>query len=178
MKNMRFLVLASLVLVATFLRLAPLPANFSPIAAIALFAGAILAQPRWLALVIPLISLAISDLLLGYVAQPFVYASYALIALLGYGLVKQNSEETPVWSSIGLSALAASAVFFLVSNFGVWVEGNLYSRTGEGLVACYLAAVPFFWNTMVGDLVFTFGIFATWAVLVKSAPSLRVVRGR
>jgi hypothetical protein len=179
MKNTRYFVLAALILVATLLRLAPLPANFSPIAAIALFAGAMFAKNRWVGLTVPLVALVLSDLVIGFHAtQPFVYGSYALIALLGRGLINNKDGERPVWSAVGVSSLAASAVFFLVSNFGVWVEGILYPRTGSGLVACYLAAVPFFWNTLVSDLAFTFGLFGAWAFAVKALPQLRVVSGR
>ncbi len=183
MKNIRYFALAALILGAIGLRLAPLPPNFSPITAVALFAGAMFIQNRWIGMIVALVSLVISDIFIGFHAtQPFVYASYALIALLGRGLLNneqgERSQERFQWSAVGLSSLAASAVFFLVSNFGVWVEGALYSRTGSGLVACYVAAVPFFWNTLVSDLVFTFSLFGAWALVVKTVPQLRVVSGR
>ena len=183
MKNTRYFVLAALVVVATLLRLAPLPANFSPIAAIALFAGAMFVKHRWVGPIVPLIALILSDLVIGFHAtQPFVYGSYVLIALLGRGLMNNENEDAPKtktqWFAIGLSSFAASAVFFLVSNFGVWVEGLLYPRTGAGLVACYFAAVPFFWNTLVGDLAFTFGLFGAWALATKALPQVRAVSGR
>lgn len=179
MKSTRYFVLAALILGAVLLRLAPLPPNFSPITAVALFAGAMFLQNRWVGIIVALVSLVLSDLVIGFHAtQPFVYASYALIVLLGRGLMNNEQGDRPVWSAVGLSSLAASAVFFLVSNFGVWVEGFLYPRTGSGLVACYISAVPFFWNTLVSDLVFTFGLFGAWALAVKALPQLRVVSGR
>jgi hypothetical protein len=175
MKNTRFFVIAALILVATFLRLAPLPANFSPIGGIALFAGALFVNKKWFAVLVPLIALALSDVILGYQFDAFVYFSYVLIALLGRGLI--DREEKPQVAPVALSSLAASAIFFLVSNFGVWAQGLLYPRTGAGLVACYFAAVPFFWNTLVSDLVFTSALFGAWAFALKAVPNLRVVRG-
>lgn len=170
--------MVALILGATLLRLAPLPANFSPIAAVALFAGAMFTRNRAVGIFVGLTSLLISDLFIGfYAAMPFVYGSYVLIALLGRGLLN-NKEDRPQWSAVGMSSLAASAIFFLVSNFGVWVEGVLYPRTLEGLAQCYFAAVPFFWNTLLSDLVFTFGLFGAWALAVKSVPQLRVASGR
>ncbi len=180
MKNTRYFVLAALILVATLLRLAPLPPNFTPIAAIALFAGAMFTHNRWIAALVPLVALVLSDLIIGFHAtQPFVYGAYVLIAFLGRGLIdSERPNEKIQWAGVGISSLAASAVFFLVSNFGVWVEGILYPRTGSGLVACYLAAVPFFWNTLVGDFAFTLSLFGAWAFAVKALPQLRVVSGR
>lgn len=179
MKNTRYLVLAALIIGATFLRLAPLPPNFSPIAAVALFAGAMFTNHRSVGILVGLVSLLLSDIVLGfYSTMPFVYGAYALIALMGRGLMNNKSGERPQWSAVGISSLAASAVFFLVSNFGVWVEGLLYPRTTSGLVACYFAGVPFFWNTMVSDLVFTFSLFGAWALVVKAVPQLRAVSGR
>lgn len=183
MKTTRYLVLAALILGAMFLRLAPLPANFSPIAAVALFAGAVFVQSRWIGIAVALVSLFLSDLFIGfYAGMPFVYGAYILVAILGYGLIGKQDGERVQWSAVGISSLAASAVFFLVSNFGVWVEGALYPRTGSGLVACYFAAVPFFWNTLAGDLVFTFGLFGAWALVAKAVPQAtsqsRVVSGR
>lgn len=184
MKNTRYFVLAALILFATFLRLAPLPANFSPIAAVALFAGAMFSKNRTVGIIVGLVSLFLSDLFIGfYGAMPFVYGAYALIAVLGRGLLSGKSSETrPQWSAVAISSLAASAVFFLISNFGVWFEGLLYPRTFAGLTECYFAAVPFFWNTLLGDLVFTFGLFGAWALVARTLPQekdqMRVISGR
>ncbi len=179
MKTNRLFVLAALILGAMSLRLLSLPPNFTPIAAVALFAGAMFVENRWIGIIVALTSLVLSDLVIGFHAtQPFVYVAYVLVALLGRSLMNNKSGELPAPSSVALSSLAASAVFFLVSNFGVWVEGVLYPRTGSGLVACYFAAVPFFWNTLSGDMLFTIGLFGTWAILAKTIPQLRVVSGR
>lgn len=176
MINTRFFVIAALIVVAALLRIAPLPANFSPLGGIALFAGALFLNRKWLAMAIPLATLLISDLALGYQIDLFVYISFALIALLGRGLL--NREETPQAAPIALSSLAASAIFFLVSNFGVWAQGLLYPRTLGGLAACYFAAIPFFWNTLMSDLLFTSALFGAWALAIKASPNLRVARGR
>lgn len=175
MKHTRYFVIAALILIATLLRLAPLPANFSPIGGIALFAGALFVSRKWFAILVPLIALLLSDLILSYEVDAFVYFSYALIALLGRGLL--DREEKPQVAPVAISSLAASAIFFLISNFGVWAQGLLYPRTGSGLVACYFAAVPFFWNTLVSDLLFTTALFGAWAFAIKTVPNVRVVRG-
>ena len=155
---MRNMVLAALlILAAAFSRLLPHPVNVAPIAAMAL-AGGVYLDKRF-ALLVPLIALVLSDLVIGlYPILLFVYGSFLLIGLLGLWL-KSHKKPLPVFGA----ALLSSILFFVITNFGVWVIGpETYPRTLPGLVECYAAAIPFFKNTVAGDLVYTgvlFGMF-------------------
>ncbi len=153
-------------------RLCPHPPNFTPIAAMALFGGAYFADKR-LALGIPLLALLLSDAVLGFHSgMVSVYGSFALIVALGFGL-RSNRAVLPLAGT----ALAGSLSFFVITNFAVWAAGVLYPRTLAGLVECYMAAIPFFKNTLAGDAFYTtvlFGGFALaqkrWSILAKTAP--------
>lgn len=134
--------LVSLIFFAILSRFLPHPPNFTPIAAIALLSSKGFTN-RWVVFLIPIVSLFISDLFIGLHATiPFVYFSFILIVLLGMYVKKIN---------IG-SVLLSSTIFFLVSNFGVWLL--YYPISTEGLVQCYTLALPFFLNTVLGDLVY------------------------
>ena len=134
--------LVSLIFFAILSRFLPHPPNFTPIAAIALLSSKGFTN-RWVVFLIPILSLFISDLFIGLHATiPFVYFSFIFIALLGMYVKKIN---------IG-SVLLSSTLFFLVSNFGVWLL--YYPISTEGLVQCYTLALPFFLNTVLGDLVY------------------------
>lgn len=128
-------------------RLLPHPSNFSPLVAAALFSGAICRDWR-LALLAPLSAMLVADLWLGFHATlAFVYLGMVLAVAVGRGL---GSRRRP---ALLLGAgLLGSGLFFLVSNAGVWLTQDLYPPTAAGLAACYLAAVPFFHNTLLATL--------------------------
>lgn len=154
----------TLIALAVVSRIMPHPANFAPIAAIALFGGAIL--PRRLAITVPLSAMIISDLLIGlHPTIMFTWGSFALIALVSSTKFKHITPLAVIGSSLG-----ASVFFYLVTNFGVWAEGRLYAYTFSGLSHSYYNALPFFRNTLLGDVVFTsalFGLYATSQYLAK-----------
>ncbi len=133
------------------------------IAAIALFGGALL--PRAIALTLPLIAMIVSDAFIGFHSLVlFTWGSYILIALLSaYGL-KSISFSRVISGSIG-----ASVLFYLITNFGVWLDGRLYDRTLSGLLMSYYNAIPFFRNTLLGDLLYSGVLFGLYAVAVKYA---------
>ena len=132
----------SLIFFAILSRFLPHPPNFTPIAAIALLSSKGFTN-RWVVFLIPIVSLFISDLFIGLHATiPFVYFSFILITLLGMYVKKINI----------VSVLLSSTIFFLVSNFGVWLL--YYPISVEGVVQCYTLALPFFLNTVLGDLVY------------------------
>ncbi|MEK9603461.1 MAG: DUF6580 family putative transport protein [Flavobacteriaceae bacterium] len=144
-----------IILFAVVSRFLPHPPNFTPIAAIALLSSKGF-DNRWIAFLIPLLSLLISDLFLGlYDTIPFVYASFVLIVLLGRSVRKVKPT----------TVLMSSTVFFVVSNFGVWLMH--YPLTLEGFLQCYTLAVPFFANTIIGDLVYGAILIYPFYVLKK-----------
>ncbi len=156
------------VIVAIAFRFIPHPLAFTPVAAALLFFGA--TQPRkrlW----IPLVLFAAADIILTkfVYSYPFPYdtfidwAWYAAILLLGTQLAGRFRP-----GRIFGASLAASVSFFVVSNFGVWLFfRNMYPMTLSGLTACYVAAIPFFRNEVVADLVFSFAFFGT-ALLLRT----------
>lgn len=154
-----------LILVVAASRFLPHPPNVACVGALGLFAGCYLAGRR--AYLVPLAALLLSDglgQLLGIAGRGFynpvtmacVYA--AAIAAVPIGRwMKANQSKL----RLPAGSLAASTLFFLISNFGVWL-GGWYSMTAAGLLACYTNAIPFFGYTIAGDLIFTVLVFGAW----------------
>jgi len=123
-------------------RLIPHPPNFSPVTAIALFGGLNFSDKR-IAFSIPLVVLFLSDLILGIsLINLFVYTGFLTIVFLG----------TKIKSIKFGNIILSSFIFFLISNFGVWIIG--YPKNIEGLILCYTMAIPFFGYSIAGDLFF------------------------
>jgi hypothetical protein len=157
------------ILVAATLRLVPHPPNFTPIGAMALFSGAYLGRKGVIAFAAPLGALLLSDLVLGfYRGMPTVYFSVALVVIIGWLSLQRTSPLR-----IGAAAIASSVLFFVVTNFGMWLSSGFYPRTLAGLEACYVAAIPFFQNTVAGDLFYATLLFGGWKVAETMMPRLR-----
>jgi hypothetical protein len=164
---MRSVVIGSILIpVAAMFRLLPHPANFTPIAVMALVGGVYL-EKRF-ALVIPIAALFISDLFIGFHNTIlFVYGSFVLIGFFGIWL-KSHKKPIPI---IGTTILS-SIIFFVVTNFGVWITGGgwSYAKTWQGLIECYTLAIPFFRNTFAGDMIYAavlFGAFELSEYIVR-----------
>ena len=164
-----------MVLLAALSRLLPHPYNFTPVGAMALFGGAYLAN-RWAAVAVPLLSMWLSDLLLNNIVYKeynplfawftpggyWIYGSIALTVVLGGLLIRKVTVVR-----VAAASLSASVLFFVVTNFGVWISGGMYAKTFEGLTACYVAALPFFRNAVVGDLVYCAVLFGVFALMQR-----------
>lgn len=152
------------VLAAIVLRLLPHPWNVTPIAAMFLFSGATFRSRRD-ALLAPLAALLLSDYAVIHFLyggrygwfSPYTWSGFVLVGLIGWTLRHRATFGRVVGAS-----LAGSVVFFLVSNFGVWVHGKMYPLTAAGLGACYVAALPFFRNTVLGDLFYAGVMFGSY----------------
>ncbi|MFN5082269.1 DUF6580 family putative transport protein [Brevundimonas sp.] len=152
--DLRLGVLMAIIVVAALTRLIPHPPNFTPIAAIGLFGGAYLTR-RWMAFAAPLGAMFVSDLVLGlHSGMWVVYGAMAVAVGLGF-LLRQNRSAGRVLGA----TLAGTLSFFVLTNLAVWAFSGMYPRTPEGLVACYVAALPFLQNSLAGDLTFALALF-------------------
>ena len=168
MVNMRATIVISMIIGAAASRLIPHPPNVASITAVALFSGAYLTR-KWLAFFVPLLALFASDLVLGlYGHMEIVYGSFALVVCVGLLLRRRRTLL-----AVAGAALASSILFFLITNFGVWWFGALYPKTAAGLLTCYVAALPFFQNTLLGDAAYTIVLFGGFALAEKQWPSLK-----
>ena len=168
MNKTRFTFLAGMILAATASRLIPHPPNFSPIAALALFGGASFASKR-AAFLVPVLGLFLSDLVLGFSSiTPVVYGSFAIITCLGLWLRQRQSV-----SRIAGAAVVSALLFFVLTNFGVWALENLYPKTSAGFADCYVAAIPFFRNTLASNLLYSALLFGGFALAENRFASLR-----
>ena len=163
--NMRWVLLFLLMFAVVMTRLLPHPNNFSPIMALALFSGVICSQKK-LAMMIPLLAMLISDFFVGFHSLIWVvYGCFALVAYMGHRAESQKSgEKLSLLSLVGLG-LWGSVLFFVVTNFAVWAQTAMYPKTWEGLIACFMAAVPFFKNSLGGNALFMFTLFGAWSFI-------------
>ncbi len=142
------LIAFSLVAFAAVARFLPHPPNFAPVAAIALFSGVYLSKR--VSLVVPFVAMVISDVFLGFHSTiGFTWGGMILVGLIGWAVQKRKTVAT-----VFAGALGASVTFFLLTNFGVWLVGNMgmYPKTLPGLLEAYTMGLPFFRNTLAGDL--------------------------
>jgi hypothetical protein len=169
----RLIALLSAILFAATLRLMPHPPNFTPIGAMALFSGAYLGR-RPLAFVAPLGAMLLSDAVLGFYSGMWVtYLAIAIIVLVGWLALSRVSALR-----VAGAAVACSVLFFLVSNFGTWALSGMYPHTGAGLAACYVAAIPFFQNTLAGDLFYATLLFGGFRIAELLVPRISATQPR
>jgi hypothetical protein len=158
----------ALILLAAALRIAPHPWNFTPVGAMALFSGAVL-RDRRLAFLFPLLALFLGDIFVGFhKLVPLVYASFLINVAIGLWL-----RDRRALARISLATLLAALQFFLVTNFAVWQLLGSFPHTASGLVACYVAGIPFFWNTLAGDALYATLLFGSFALAERLFPALR-----
>lgn len=170
--NSRNLVILIIILVASALRISDiLPYNFSPIAAIALFGGAMLSN-RGLAFIAPLSIMFITDAIIGFHDLMWaVYIGFMVIVLVGQIVRKRPNMLT------GLAgALVGSIAFFLITNTAVWYGSPHYTQDFAGLLNSYALGLPFFRGTLVGDLLFTASFFAVYELAKLRFPKLAKVK--
>lgn len=170
MSRKQLLQLLSILSLVALTRLLPHPVNVAPMGAIALFSAASF-RSNTLRFILPLILTAFTDLLLtltvnaaytspssyfGSYTTYLMYLSYPLIGLLGLYASKKGQTKQPL--RIGAYSLGGSLIFFLLSNFAVW-SGGFYGYSWSGLVSCYVAAIPFFHHSILGDLMYNAALF-------------------
>ena len=172
--HLNFIAVTVLIIVAITTRLVPHPANFAPMMAISIFGGALFYKKFW-AILIPLISIWISDLLInnimygtyyesfqwfyeGFVWQYLVYLLTSVISILLF-----TGKITSL--KIASISIGSALIFFIVSNFGVWISGTLYPKTLNGLITCYMMGLPFSKATLSSNLLYTFVLFGVYYLI-------------
>ena len=169
--NPKFLALTIMILAAAFTRLIPHPPNFTAIGAMALFGGAYFSK-KSLAYAVPLTAMFLSDIVIGFHPGMYaVYLSFILIVMIGISL--SNKKKV---GNIFLASVSASVLFFIITNFALWLTGILYPKTAAGLAACFTAAIPFFHYTLLGDLFFVGILFGTFELTKTKFPQLAEIK--
>ncbi len=164
----RTLLALAIIALAAALRIAPHPWNFTPVGAMALFSGAII-RDRRLAFLFPMLTLFAGDIFIGlYKVMPIVYASFLVSVAIGFWLRNRRTV-----ARITTATLLGAIQFFLVTNLAFWTFENSYPHTRAGLLACYVAGIPFFWNTLAGDTVYALLLFGGFALAERVFPALR-----
>jgi hypothetical protein len=164
----RTILIVAMILFAAVMRIVPHPWNLAPVGAMALFSGAVI-RNRMMAFVFPLLAMLAGDLFVGFhILMPVVYASFLISTALGFWLRERRSA-----ARLGGTVLLGAIQFFLITNLGVWVFSNFYPKTFAGLMACYAAGVPFFWNTLAGDVCYSALLFGGVFLAERTYPALR-----
>lgn len=184
--NTLILPAALLIVGAAFTRLFPHYPNFTAIGAMAIFGGSVIKDKK-LSFLLPLGALFLSDVCLqlftftkGFygISQFFVYAAFLIITALA-GFVRKRSV-----ANIALAAVWSGAVFFILSNFGVWLSSGFYPKTLVGLGACYWASIPFYKNELFGNFVlnsimgtafYSAILFVAYAMFERKATMQKVI---
>lgn len=147
---MNKLIIPAIIIFAAFTRLMPHPPNFTPIIAMGLFGGAYLKDKRW-AILLPVIAMLLADFFLGFHGTMlWVYGSLILITIMGTLLKNRTTLINCTAATLG-----GSLLFFLLTNFGVWITSGFYPKSAAGLLNCYSMALPFFGNTLAGSVFYS-----------------------
>ena len=164
----RMALIGGIVIFGALLRLVPHWPNFTPIAAMALFGGAYI-KKKHLAFLVPVAALLISDLFLGFHKWMIaVYVSFALV--VGIGMLLRNRVRM---GSVLLATVSASLLFFIITNFAVWIGSPFYPQNMAGLLESYTLAIPFLNNGILGDLFFSTVFFGGFYLAQQRYPALR-----
>jgi hypothetical protein len=164
----RTMLIVGMILFAAILRIVPHPWNLTPVGAMALFSGAVI-RNRVMAFVFPLVAMLAGDFFVGFhILMPVVYASFVISTALGFWV-----RERRLGVRVGGVVLLGAIQFFLITNFGVWAFSNFYPKTFAGLTACYAAGVPFFWNTLAGDVCYSALLFGGLFLAERTFPAPR-----
>ena len=156
-KNIEFKDVAILlILIGAFMRLIPHPPNFTPILAISIFAG-MKFKNSYYSYIIPILSMFISDIFIGIHYGMFVIYPLLLITVL----VGRN------FKNINSSSIVSCILFFVITNFQVWVVSGMYGHDILGLIQCYIAAIPFFGMTLVSTFIYSYSLFLSFELLTK-----------
>ncbi len=165
--NPRFLFILTVIIAGAAFRLIPHWPNFTPIAAMALFGGTYF-NKKYLAFLIPMAALFISDMLLGFHSYMIaVYLSFAIIVV--FGMMLKTRVKI---GSLLLASVSSSVLFFVITNFAVWIGSPFYPQNFAGLLESYTAGLPFLNNGVLGDLFYNTLFFGAFYLAQQRFPVL------
>ncbi|WP_428235124.1 DUF6580 family putative transport protein [Gracilimonas sp.] len=181
MNKKRFIVLSGFIIIAALSRIIPHPYNFAPIGAMSIFGAAYFTDKKF-SFLVPLFAMFISDLLVNNLLYAnfyggftlftpgfyWMYGAIALIVVAGIFILKKVNTTTVIAGS-----LSASVIFFLVTNFGVWLSNPMYPQGIEGLLMSYTAGIPFFHYTVIGDLFYSGVMFGAFEYAKTKTPAFQ-----
>lgn len=162
------------ILVGAIARIVPHVPNFTPVAAIALFGGSYLNKKQ--AFIVPLLIMVISDYFLGFDSLQMrlvVYGSFLATVAIGFSIRRSVNFKNLISAS-----LTSSVIFFLTTNFAVWMFGSMYPKSLTGIAQCYTLALPFFRNTLLGDLFYTGVLFGSYEFLLNPNMLRELIMGK
>jgi len=156
-----------LVIFAVSSRFLPHPPNFAAVGAVALFSGVYLTKKH--ALWLPLFVMAVSDIFIGFHNLIFfTWGSFVLIGVVGLWLRSRKNIQNVVFAT-----LTGSLLFFFITNSAVWVFTPMYGKNIQGLLECFVMALPFFRNTLAGDIFFVGVLFGAYEGVKYLLPKIK-----
>ena len=121
---------------------------------------------RIIALSLPILAMFLSDLIIGFHSQIYaVYVTIIVLSLLGNMIKTKNIKNLAI----------TGFIFFMITNFSVWLSGELYPLTIDGLLQCYIMAIPFFHNTLISTLLFLGILFFGYTFAEKKYQVLKKI---
>ena len=149
-------------------RIIPHPPNFTPLISGAIFLPYLL-QDRRLVMLLPVVTMFVADIFLGFHGlMIWTYGAFLMIGLLSFNYFKFKP------TSIFILSVLSPSVFFLITNFGVWLDSEFYSQSLEGLIASYIMGLPFYANSLTSTVLFSASFYA----VISAAPTLRFLKKR
>ena len=167
--NIKVILICAIIFLISLTRLFPHPPNFTPILALAIFGGAYFPN-RIFAITLPVIAMFLSDLIIGFHSQIYaVYGTIIALSLLG------NMVKTKNIKNLAITGFSGSIIFFVTTNFSVWLSDGLYPLTFDGLIQSYVMAIPFFHNTLISTLLFLSILFFGYTFIEKKFKVLKKI---
>lgn len=142
--------------------------NFTPVIALALFGGVYLKRKQ--AILLPIMLFAVTDIILGFHRTMFfTWSSIALIVIIGFAVHKNKN-----WKTVLGGGLASAVLFFIITNFGVWMVTGMYPLTLAGLADCYIVAIPYFRSSLLSTLIYGLIFFGGYEAIAAQVRNTRL----
>ncbi len=175
-------ILFVLVLIAAISRIIPHPLNFTPLAAIGMFGAAYFTNKKY-AYIVPLVAMLLSDVILNNTLYASMHSGFTVFYKDWYWVYATvlfiTLVSTKIFAKVNFTrviggALLSALIFFVVTNFSSWLHNDMYTKDIKGITNCYLAAIPFFKGTLLGNLFYSVVLFGMFEFITRQFPSLKL----